>query len=177
MCAGPGALFAQEEVPAKTFFSQDSRKVIYIEVGRGQRLIFDSADNSKYLLGGKPLEIRADEIEIRGDVVIGSSPKKGDDYSDSVAVGLRGKTGSQGYGDGAGGGGGGQGGQGPQGGTGKIGNPAKISRLSFRQMIGSGSLTIDNSGAKGGKGGEGGRGGTRGGRRTWSKPRLQQWSR
>ena len=159
LCAGCDALFAQEEVAAKDFFSQDSRKVIYIEVGRGQTLVFDSADTGKYVLGGKPLEIRADEIEVRGDVVITSSPKKGADHLESAGVGQPGKVGGQGYGDGAGGGVGFQGDQGPQGGTAKDGDPARTARLSFRKVSGSGSLTIDDSGAKGGTGGEGGRGG------------------
>lgn len=150
---------SQEEVLAKGFFATDSRKVIYIEVGKGQRLVFDAVDNTKYILNGKQLEIRADELEVRGDVKIISSPKKGDDNLQKVGVGLKGDDGGKGHGDGGGGVPGGEGHQGPDGLPGGDGDSAHRVRLYVNKLIGAGSLTIDNSGAKGGTGGEGGHGG------------------
>ena len=149
----------QEEVSGKGFFATDARKVIYIEVGKGQRLVLDQADNEKYVLNGKLLEIRADEVEVRGDVKIISSPKKGSDTQEKVGVGLTGDYGGKGHGDGGGGVAGGEGHQGPDGKPGGDGDSAHRVRLYVAKLIGSGSLTIDNSGAKGGTGGEGGKGG------------------
>lgn len=170
VCMLLGVAGAQERVKlARDFFPGvgDGRKVVYIEVADDEVLLFDSADNDAYVLGGRALEIHAAHAKVKGVVVIRSFPdgSHGPDTSGVAPKGNDGLTGANGVGDGVGGD---RGERGHRGNTGDPGGPGRtarrmalfIDKLDFDAAPS--ALKLLNSGEKGGKGQTGGQGGTGG---------------
>ena len=59
-----------ERANAGDFFDSHAGKIVYIELADTQVLVFDDAANPFYVLHGRPLEIRAKNIEVKGNVII-----------------------------------------------------------------------------------------------------------
>ncbi len=162
--AAAAAIGDQKKVSATSFFANDGRRVIYIETAPDETLVFDETDNSRYVLQGRYLEIRAKTVELQGNVTIRAFNEndRGLDDHHVGDAGANGANGVQGSGDGGGGSAGQVGSQGGQGQPGGDGKGAKRVRLYVESLAGTGKLTIANKGMPGGKGGEGGKGGTGG---------------
>jgi len=153
-----------ERVNAGDFFDSHAGKIVYIELADTQVLVFDDAENPSYVLHGRPLEIRAKNIEVKGNVLIlaYTPDEHGPDTTGQPATAPPQPPGAQGGGTNSPGDGGAVGITGTQGGIGKPGSPAAKMRLFVENVLGSGTITFNDVGMKGGQGQMGGIGGNGG---------------
>ena len=162
--------FAQaRDIKASQFFARldqlaDTRKYVYIQIPAGDTLVFRDSDNELYILHGRALSIRADNVRVDGKVVIRSfSPMvaadHGEDRTVQRAYPADGPTAQNGLNyqkDG-------HGTKPPQAPSGVTGNPggpgpsAHPVRLDIKKLEGTGdwSLLVANDGGKGGLGQQG----------------------
>jgi hypothetical protein len=153
-----------ERVNASDFFDNHAGKIVYIELADTQVLVFDDTMNASYVLHGRPLEIRAKNVEVKGSVtILAYSPAyHAPDTSGQPATAPPQPQAAQGRGANSPGDGGAVGITGTQGGIGKTGDPAAKMRLFLENAVGSGTITFNDAGMKGGLGQLGGIGGNGG---------------
>jgi hypothetical protein len=153
-----------ERVNASDFFDRHAGRIVYIELSDTQVLVFDDAMNLSYTLHGRPLEIRAKNIEVKGSVsVVAFSPDEhAPDTPGQPATAPGQPQAAQGGGTNSPGDGGATGITGTQGAIGKTGDSAAKMRLFFENVAGNGTITFNDAGMKGGKGELGGIGGNGG---------------
>ena len=165
---------------AKEFFGgpDDKRRVIYIEIPDDEVLLFEQAPGAAndFISYGKPIEIRAVRVQVKGDVKIRAFPMGTHQAAKSGTGGKGddGGEGAEGKGNSAQGGRGAPGERGKTGDPGTEGSPARSMKLfvagvAFADDVS--KLTLDNSGQGGGQGQQGGKGGT-GGRGGKGQKRL-----
>lgn len=159
-CAGQ----TLERVNASDFFDSHAGKIVYIELADTQVLVFDDTMNPQYVLHGRPLEIRAKNIEVKGSVLVLSyaPTEQAADKTGQPSTPAGKPQAAQGAGANSPGDGGAVGTTGTQGDTGHTGDPAAKMRLYFEKVLGSGNITFNNAGMKGGTGQLGGIGGNGG---------------
>jgi hypothetical protein len=159
-CAGQ----TLERVNASDFFDSHAGKIVYIELADTQVLVFDATMNDLYVLHGRPLEIRAKNIEVSGDVhVLAFAPSEhAADKTGQPATAPAQHEAGQGQGTNSPGFPGATGITGTTGDVGNTGAPAAKMRLFFDNVQGDGTITFDNQGMKGGQGQLGGIGGNGG---------------
>jgi hypothetical protein len=162
-CLNGSVVEGKKRVCAIQYFGKtvhSARK--YIETHDDQVLTFDEADGP-YELNGADLEINAVAIELIGHASIRSfnpddpalsfaPPGKAGRGADKPAAGMNGRNGANGE----------AGGEGASGAAGHEGKAAGRVRIHVLRIVGTGGLTIDNTGSLGGPGGEGGDGGNGG---------------
>jgi hypothetical protein len=153
-----------ERVNASDFFDSHAGRIVYIELADTQVLVFDDAMNDSYILHGRPMEIRAKNIEVKGNVtILAYSPAEhAPDTAGQPGTPPGQPQGAQGGGTNSPGDGGAVGTTGTTGGIGKTGDPADKMRLLFETVLGNGTITFNDLGMKGGRGQMGGIGGNGG---------------
>jgi hypothetical protein len=153
-----------ERVDAGDFFDSHAGKIVYIELADTQVLVFDEAMNASYVLHGRPLEIRAKNIEVRGKVtVLAFGPEEhAPDTTGQPATAPPQPEAGQGQGTNSPGFPGAVGITGTIGAMGKAGSSAASMKLFFENVLGGGTITFNDTGMNGGKGQQGGIGGNGG---------------